>query len=504
MAYEDGNGDLGIILNTELMILKGVVQGGAYLGRKLTASKLNPLVLLQYFTKLKLDKRISESDFRSFKEFLKASEGDYTIASLPTQDADKIENFCDSLYEAGITYYVLPDLDMSDGSRQIAILNRDIGKWQGIYESFVSAELTQGGVMSFQELKAVTSGQYQIKGISIGDYRADDSKLTALLRILSERHVNYAVLPDLKYGDYNLQLAIANVDLNKFQSAMQVFIETFASEKEKEPGFGEAMNLTNAEYLQTGNMSEQQYMDTAEPDLQREMKSEKWKKKGDIKSDSFEAALAPEAETLLPGQYYITINESLVMSQENDMIFSRIPRTKHYFFLGQTQTLDDGRTYAAILDGAKEYPVYELNDKNLPHRIGVFTGEEIYTHYDPVTRNIPAAEHKEVQQGQTIPETVTQTITKPDYFEDAGYYVIERGKASAGMLQRQFKIGYQTASELMDRLSDAGVISRAKNSAPSNVLMTKDQFEQHLRSIPKKNEKQVKTPQMGNKGGLRL
>ena len=72
------------------------------------------------------------------------------------------------------------------------------------------------------------------------------------------------------------------------------------------------------------------------------------------------------------------------------------------------------------------------------------------------------------------------------------------------MLQRQFKIGYQTASELMDRLSDAGVISRAKNSAPSNVLMTKDQFEQHLRSIPKKNEKQVKTPQMGNKGGLRL
>lgn len=223
MAYEDGHGDLGLIINAEMMILKGVVQTGMHMGKSIASSKLNPIVLLQYLTKLKLEKRISESDFRSFKEFLKASEGDYTIASLPTQEADKIDNFCNSLYEAGITYYVLPDLDMSDGSRQIAILNKDIGKWQGIYESFVSAELTQGGVLDFQELKAVTAGQYQIKGIALGDYREDPSKLSSLLNILKERHVNFSVLPDLKYGDYNLQLAIANVDLDKFQAAMRIY-----------------------------------------------------------------------------------------------------------------------------------------------------------------------------------------------------------------------------------------------------------------------------------------
>ena len=42
-----------------------------------------------------------------------------------------------------------------------------------VYEAFVSAELTEGGIMSFQELKALTSGQYQIKGIALGDYRED-------------------------------------------------------------------------------------------------------------------------------------------------------------------------------------------------------------------------------------------------------------------------------------------------------------------------------------------
>ena len=60
MAMEDGNGDLGIIINTELMILKGAIKAGAFLGSKFSNSKLNPVVLLQYMTKLKLDKRISE------------------------------------------------------------------------------------------------------------------------------------------------------------------------------------------------------------------------------------------------------------------------------------------------------------------------------------------------------------------------------------------------------------------------------------------------------------
>lgn len=396
MAYEDGHGDLGLIINAEMMILKGVVQTGMHMGKSIASSKLNPIVLLQYLTKLKLDKRISESDFRSFKEFLKASEGDYTIASLPTQEVDKIENFCNSLYEAGITYYVLPDLDMSDGSRQIAILNKDIGKWQGIYESFVSAELTQGGVLDFQELKAVTAGQYQIKGIALGDYREDPSKLSSLLNILKERHVNFSVLPDLKYGDYNLQLAIANVDLDKFQAAMRIYIESYAEEKEKNPAFGEAATLTEREYYETGNLSEKEYMETANPELKREMESEKWKKTGSVKSESFETALTEKKETLLPGQHYITINKSLVMSQENDMIFTRIPGTEpsQYMFLSDVQTLDEGNTYAAILDNSRRYAIYQMNEQNLPHRVMESTGEEVYKNYDPVTRNIRIPEKK--------------------------------------------------------------------------------------------------------------
>lgn len=54
MAYEDGHGDLGLIINAEMMILKGVVQTGMHMGKSIASSKLNPIVLLQYLTKLKL------------------------------------------------------------------------------------------------------------------------------------------------------------------------------------------------------------------------------------------------------------------------------------------------------------------------------------------------------------------------------------------------------------------------------------------------------------------
>ena len=387
MAYEDGTGDLGIIINTEMMILKGAIHAGAALGKKLAGSKMNPLVLLQYLTKLKLDKRISESDFRSFKEFFQASEGNYTIANLPTQDSEKINEFCTRLYEAGVTYYVLPDLDMSDGMRQIAVIDKDIGKWQGIYESFVSAELMQGGVMDFTELRAVTSGQYQIKGISIGEYRSDPEKLTTLLGILEERHVNFAVLPDLKYGDYNLQLAVANVDLQKFNNSIRVFLEVYEDEKEKNPSLGDITTISEDEYFQSGKLTEQEYINTAEPGLKKKMESPKWQAAADMKTETFEEALATEEE-LQPGQHMVTINESLIQDKQEDMIFTRVPGTDDYIFLHDTKTADAGKTFVAAISDDKEYPLYQMNRQGLPERKETMTGRELSEHYAPVSRDL--------------------------------------------------------------------------------------------------------------------
>ena len=45
------------------------------------------------------------------------------------------------------------------------------------------------------------------------------------------------------------------------------------------------------------------------------------------------------------------------------------------------------------------------------------------------------------------------------HFEEAGKFIIEKEKASIGMLQRMFKIGFNRAARIMDQLCDAGVVA---------------------------------------------
>ena len=45
-----------------------------------------------------------------------------------------------------------------------------------------------------------------------------------------------------------------------------------------------------------------------------------------------------------------------------------------------------------------------------------------------------------------------------EYFEKAGRFIIEKDKASIGMLQRLLKIGFNRAARIMDQLADAGVV----------------------------------------------
>ena len=67
-----------------------------------------------------------------------------------------------------------------------------------------------------------------------------------------------------------------------------------------------------------------------------------------------------------------------------------------------------------------------------------------------------------------------------EYFTDAGKLIIEKDKASIGMLQRWFKIGFNRAARIMDQLADAGVVGPEEGTKPRKVLMSEEQFENYL------------------------
>ena len=66
------------------------------------------------------------------------------------------------------------------------------------------------------------------------------------------------------------------------------------------------------------------------------------------------------------------------------------------------------------------------------------------------------------------------------YFAEAGKFIIEKDKASIGMLQRVFKIGFNRAARIMDQLSDAGVVGPEEGTKPRKVLMSQEEFEQYI------------------------
>ncbi len=67
-----------------------------------------------------------------------------------------------------------------------------------------------------------------------------------------------------------------------------------------------------------------------------------------------------------------------------------------------------------------------------------------------------------------------------EYFTDAAKLIIEKDKASIGMLQRAFRIGFNRAARIMDQLCDAGVVGEEEGTKPRKVLMTMEQFENYL------------------------
>lgn len=64
------------------------------------------------------------------------------------------------------------------------------------------------------------------------------------------------------------------------------------------------------------------------------------------------------------------------------------------------------------------------------------------------------------------------------YFAEAGRFIIDKDKASIGMLQRVFKIGFNRAARIMDQLCEAGVVGEEEGTKPRKVLMSMEQFEQ--------------------------
>lgn len=69
---------------------------------------------------------------------------------------------------------------------------------------------------------------------------------------------------------------------------------------------------------------------------------------------------------------------------------------------------------------------------------------------------------------------------RDELFVEVGRFIIEKDKASIGMLQRVFRIGFNRAARIMDQLCEAGVVGPEEGTKPRTILMSMEQFDNYL------------------------
>lgn len=113
-----------------------------------------------------------------------------------------------------------------------------------------------------------------------------------------------------------------------------------------------------------------------------------------------------------------------------------------------------------------------ISDDEVEDVVNFLKDQNIITQYSPDIE-------QQMKEASTVSGGVSAdgSSAYDDYFVEAGRFIIEKDKASIGMLQRVFKIGFNRAARIMDQLCEAGVVGEEEGTKPRKVLMSPEQFE---------------------------
>ena len=229
---------------------------------------MGTILLLQYFARMVKERKLKETEFTDFQKFLRMTEGKYDIMNVPEIPEEQLSEELNTL---GIHYMILPDLEKNDGMLQVAVYQPDRENFGAWYQRHILSCMT-GGEKDIQELRNLTSGKTTIVSFPLEDeeelIREDFEKLG----------INYSRLPDLHVGDGELQVVIANADLPKVESWYKLYRDDLRKDDITDVPDMKKMSMDN--YMQTGQQTEAEYIDTASPELKAANAKYEGKQKG--------------------------------------------------------------------------------------------------------------------------------------------------------------------------------------------------------------------------------
>lgn len=347
--------------------------------------------LWTFMKRMQREHILNKGEVENFEKFIKATQGKYNIYQIPITSEDKkignaihMRSLKNQLNELKLRYHVLPDLNNEDGMAQIAVFREDQQKFSVWYGNYLNAHMS-GGEKSVQDLNNLTNRHVSIISMPC---EGIEQKLKEDFVALS---INYSILPDLNVGDGNIQMYIANADLNKVEHWFKLYKDDQIKNGKTEKDIGEMKVVSQEDYQETGRLDEEEYISTGNEAVQIANEKYEGQEKGEIEKAVNQMNKTIRSKDDMSYQRYhsdpsffeITINrESLVekshfsnagkeKAEEKGLFVSRVPGT----WGEEEQTLllpkdrvyetDDGKTYIGFLKKDEQPIIMDIQNRQV-------------------------------------------------------------------------------------------------------------------------------------------
>ncbi|MEE1227333.1 MAG: hypothetical protein U0K57_00025 [Lachnospiraceae bacterium] len=322
--------------------------------------------LLQFFARMVKEHRLKENTFDDFATFLKATDGKYNIMNVPLVEEGK---FRAEMEQMDIHYMILPDLNKDDGLMQIAVYEPDREKFGAWYERFLTDRM-QGGEKGLRELQGLTRGNVSIVSFPL------EGREEGMKEDFESLGINFARLPDLRVGDGSIQFEIANSDMKKVTEWYKLKQQDLLKEGEIAPDYH---TISEQEYQQTGEMTDQEYLENADETYQKANEKYQGREQGELERQVISKDAQPKEPSTSSFERYrqdpdfipVSINRETLIDQsvisnqmrekfwEKGQFICRVPgtwegenRKETMLVIPRKQVFkaDEGQTFLAFLD----------------------------------------------------------------------------------------------------------------------------------------------------------
>ena len=379
--------------------------------------------LLIYLMRLVKKGLVAASLGDRFKAFTKETGGKFTVYNIPisAERADKISRLnsielklqkernpwkkrklkrelkklqgglpeLTQLKKLNIRHCVLPKLNGSMQTVQIAVSNRHDQMFKNWFLNHLTTGLS-GGAKKMEDIRVFTEGNMSIYNLPF-----EGEEFEAALSDFEVLGMNYSVLPDLKVGDGNRQIAVPNADRSKLEAWFKMWKEKQLKEGKE---VGELYTMDEDSYADTGCVETDEYIEGSEPeykaaDAEFEENSEEMPWSGKLKMENSE-----EYMRYLQNDNYerITIAQESFRFRIQRFFYAYMPYTEKYNSVdGQKEksTLilssecvfqtKEGKTYVAFIPKNKKIMV-----ANQSGGVSEYSFEEVYSRYEKIERNL--------------------------------------------------------------------------------------------------------------------